>query len=162
MERRGAPKKVVNKKEIGRRIAEARKQAGLTQEELREQIGRQNVKSISDWERGFSTPTKKTLMKIASICGVSYGSIYSTEDAETELQARIIQNSMTILQSFNPIEYHLSVAVKNALEKADLKKAGLSVSDLDHFEKYMELSIKNSMEFFINNLLEQTSRKDDQ
>lgn len=159
MERRGAPKKIIDKVAIGKRIAAARKQAGLTQEELREMIGRENVKSISDWERGISTPPKKTLEKIAKICGVPFDSIYTTNDAQTEETVRTIQHSMSILKSFDPIEYHLTVAMKNAQSKVNWKGTSFSISDLDRFEAYMEASMKSSMEFFINNLLNNDKKK---
>lgn len=157
MERRGAPKKVIDKKAIGKRIAQARKQAGLTQEELMELIGRKNVKSISDWERGISTPPKKTLEKIANICGVSFDSIYTANDAQTEESGKIIQQSINILRSFDPIEYHLNVAMRNARSKVNLKN--ISSADLGRFEAYMEASIKSSMEFFINNLVNIDKKK---
>lgn len=162
MERRGAPKKVIDKIAIGKRIAHARKQAGLTQEELMELIGRKNVKSISDWERGISTPPKKTLEKIANICGVPFDSIYTSMDSHTEETGKIFHQSIDILRSFDPIEYHLNVAMKNARNKVNWKGTSFSVSDLDRFEAYMEASIKSSMEFFINNLMTPKTRKDEQ
>ena len=102
---------------------------------------------------------KKTLEKIASICGVPFDSIYTANDAQTEETAKTIQHSINILRSFDAIEYHLNVAMKNARSKVNWKGTSFSVSDLDRFEAYMEASMKSSMEFFINNLMNTDKKK---
>lgn len=52
--------------DIGAQIKAARKQAGLSQEELAEKIGCKQ-KQISDWERGSFAPKFSTIVKIADV-----------------------------------------------------------------------------------------------
>ena len=51
--------------EIGRRIASAREEAGLTQQELAERIGLRSGQSISRYERGETEVPSKKLRRIA-------------------------------------------------------------------------------------------------
>lgn len=68
--------------EIGRRIAQYRKAAGLTQEQLGELSGH-HKQSISDWERGERTPYVDSLASIASALGVSMDTlVYGTVPEE--------------------------------------------------------------------------------
>lgn len=55
---------------IGRRIQQSREQAGLTQEELAEQIDR-STQFISTIERGLAGPSLETTIKICEVLGVS-------------------------------------------------------------------------------------------
>ena len=158
MDKRGAPKKSIDKAAIGSRIREARKHACLTQEDLACAVGRKDKKTISDWERGISTPTKKTIKKIATVCGVPYEAIFTAEDVHVESLSKTVAHSKNILADFNPIEYHYSTGVKKAFVSTDWSKVSFSFDDLERFEAFIESSAKNSIEFFINNLTEK--RKD--
>ena len=57
-------------KEIGRRIAEARRTAGLTQPDLAEKMGI-SFQAVSNWERGESMPDIAKLPELAAILGMS-------------------------------------------------------------------------------------------
>lgn len=56
--------------QLGLRIREARKKAGLTQEQLAEQL-EMNKKHISNMECGKSSPSLPALIRICQICEVS-------------------------------------------------------------------------------------------
>ena len=61
---------------IGKFIAELRKQKGLTQEQLGEQIGVSN-KTVSRWETGVYMPPADALMKMSELFGVTVNEILS-------------------------------------------------------------------------------------
>jgi transcriptional regulator with XRE-family HTH domain len=55
------------RQELGRRIQEAREEAGLTQAQLAELIGLKYAQSVSNYERGKSEPRRKRLRRIAEV-----------------------------------------------------------------------------------------------
>ena len=61
---------------IGKFIAELRKQKGLTQEQLGEQIGVSN-KTVSRWETGVYMPPADALMKMSELFGVTVNELLS-------------------------------------------------------------------------------------
>ncbi len=56
--------------ELGNRLAELRKQHGLSQEELADQLG-VSRQAISKWERGEASPDTDNLIELARIYGIS-------------------------------------------------------------------------------------------
>lgn len=61
---------------IGNFIAQLRKQNGLTQEQLGEQIGVTN-KTVSRWETGVYMPPADALMKMSELFGVTVNELLS-------------------------------------------------------------------------------------
>jgi len=55
---------------IGERIAEARRQRGLTQEDLRRRTGNSKT-AVSNWERGVSAPTIQNLRELCQALAVA-------------------------------------------------------------------------------------------
>jgi transcriptional regulator with XRE-family HTH domain len=55
---------------LGRRIADARRDMGLTQKDLAEKVG-VTAQAVSKWERGSSCPDISILDEIACAIGVS-------------------------------------------------------------------------------------------
>ena len=66
---------------MGRFISEMRKEKGLTQKELAEQLGVTD-KAVSKWERAVSSPDIGLLIPLAKILGVSAGELLGGERAE--------------------------------------------------------------------------------
>lgn len=56
-------------REIGQAIAATRRARGLTQEELRRQVGN-SKNAVSNWERGASAPTVQNLREICRVLDV--------------------------------------------------------------------------------------------
>lgn len=67
---------------IGRRIAQARKRAGLTQEQLAEQLGI-SPQAVSKWENGWNLPDLENMLLLAEKLNVPYSNLIEEED-ETE------------------------------------------------------------------------------
>ena len=55
---------------LGRRIADARRDRGLTQKDLAEKVG-VTAQAVSKWERGSSCPDISILDEIACALGIS-------------------------------------------------------------------------------------------
>lgn len=66
---------------MGKFISGLRKEKGLTQKELAEQLGVTD-KAVSKWERAVSSPDIGLLIPLAKILGVSAGELLSGERAE--------------------------------------------------------------------------------
>ena len=63
---------------IGRNIAQARKKAGLTQEQLAERVGL-SPQAISKWENGRNLPDLENLMQLAEQLNVPYSQLMGQE-----------------------------------------------------------------------------------
>lgn len=74
------------KKEIGRRILELRKEKGLTQAELLEQIymSDKSVASLRKWEKGFAIPPLESLVAMASVFGCDIGYLLCDKDIKRQ------------------------------------------------------------------------------
>ena len=68
---------------IGRYIADKRKQLGLTQRQLAEQLGMSD-KSVSKWERGICLPDVSVYSDLCRILGISIHEFLAGEDIPTE------------------------------------------------------------------------------
>jgi transcriptional regulator with XRE-family HTH domain len=71
---------------IGTRIAQLRKQAGLTQQELGPAAGLHG-QTISDLERGVNTPVLTTLVAIAQALGIPLSELVDEPQPEPEVAA---------------------------------------------------------------------------
>ena len=65
----------------GKRIKNARRQAGLTQAELADRLG-VPFQSISQWERDIRNPKKETIVRIAKALNISVSCLLDSEDLE--------------------------------------------------------------------------------
>lgn len=70
-------------KPIGEKIAYLRRQAGLTQSQLAEQLGI-SAQAVSKWESGLSCPDIMTLLPLSKILGVSTDLLLGGENPEDE------------------------------------------------------------------------------
>lgn len=72
------------RKTIAENLIHYRKQAGLTQQELSEQI-HYSDKSISKWERGEGLPDVPTLVKLAEVFGVSPAALLESGESAQDV-----------------------------------------------------------------------------
>ena len=68
---------------LGRRIQEARKAAGLSQESLGERLG-VSRQAVSKWESDASVPDLENLIAMSRIFGVTIGALLGVEPAAEE------------------------------------------------------------------------------
>lgn len=71
--------------DLGKNIAKARKDAGMTQEQLAEkmQVARQTV---SKWEAGITMPTVPGLVQLAKVLGTDCNSLLAEEEKQPEIK----------------------------------------------------------------------------
>ena len=80
----------MNLEKVGNFIAELRKEKGLTQEKLGEQLG-VSGKTISKWERGVNAPDIALLNSLSTILGVDIKEILNGErKAEKNLDRKSV------------------------------------------------------------------------
>lgn len=84
----------IDKKAVGRRLAELRKQKNLTMEEVATSLNLGGKSTVNNWEKGRSFP-KKQLNELANLLDtspeyISYGSVeeYLTELVKTDFQSK--------------------------------------------------------------------------
>ena len=89
---------------IGKTIAEARKRAGLTQEQLAEKIG-VTPQAVSKWESGHNIPDLDNLFIVAEVTNTPYqfllGDPNTVDPAELDIRARLFreENMYTRIKS---------------------------------------------------------------
>lgn len=86
---------------IGKYIAQKRKNLGLTQRDIAEQLGMSD-KSVSKWERGVCLPDVSVYMELCRIIGISLNEFIAGEDIEqVELQEKSEQNILDVTKDGN-------------------------------------------------------------
>ena len=83
-------------KTLGRRIAQLRKQKGMSQEDFADVSGKM-INTISNIERGLSDPKVTTLMSISKALGISIDELFS-ETKQVLTTEELPSNIATILQ----------------------------------------------------------------
>lgn len=83
-------------KTLGRRIAQLRKQKGMSQEDFADISGKM-INTISNIERGLSDPKVTTLMSISKALGISIDELFS-ETKQVQTTEELPSNIATILQ----------------------------------------------------------------
>ena len=69
---------MIDTSSLGKRIADARHDLGLTQRELAEKVG-VTAQAVSKWERGSSCPDISILDEVANTLNVSVSSLLGVE-----------------------------------------------------------------------------------
>lgn len=96
---------------IGKYIAQKRKNLGLTQREIAEQLGMSD-KSVSKWERGVCLPEVSVYMELCRILGISLNEFIAGEDIEqVELQEKSEQNILDVTKDGNYKKRRLKVII---------------------------------------------------
>lgn len=108
---------------VGRNIAEARKQAGLTQEELAEKVGYKTKSAINKIELGVRDLPQKKIAAFAQALGVTPGHLMGW-DAEPEDHGALAAEVLKDPALLQMVQDYLS------LEEADQYTARLLVSSL--------------------------------
>lgn len=93
------------KQMVGRRVREARKRLGWTQEDLAERIERA-VETVSNLERGHTVPTLDTLERVGRALGVPVRDFFEEADAGSSRHAelRVVLGSMLSQLSTEDLE----------------------------------------------------------
>lgn len=112
------------KKTLGMIIAELRKEKGMTQLELAEQMGVTD-KAVSKWERDLSCPDINSLPKLADILGVSVEDMLQIKK-EAEKQSGKINEIIDVAPKAVAMAMGIAVTVLSILNAMDLN-TGMSM-----------------------------------
>ena len=107
------------KKTLGTIIAELRKQRGMTQLELAEQMGVTD-KAESKWERDLSCPDINTLPNLAEILGVSVEDLLQAKKGEPVPKKDVYEITETVLKGIT-LAMGVAVTVLTILDALDVK-----------------------------------------
>ena len=100
------------KQTFGEKVASLRKEHGMTQLQLAEQMGVTD-KAVSKWERNLSLPDVNSIPKLAEILGVSVDDLMQVESTKKEEQLEDLVKTI-----FKAVAVAMGVAVV-ALEILD-------------------------------------------
>lgn len=142
---------------IGKYIAQKRKNLGLTQREIAEQLGMSD-KSVSKWERGVCLPDVSVYMELCRIIGISLNEFIAGEDIEqVELQEKSEQNILDVTEDGNYKKRRLKaiIAVLVCICVAVTSLSGYLLWKRFHVEtNYIEPFDENSVEMRILKLVD--------
>lgn len=104
------------KKTLGEIITEARKERGMTQKDLAEQM---NVtdKAVSKWERDLSCPDVHSLPKLAEVLGLSMEELMQTAKKGDQDSGGELRKALEIALKAIPLAMGIAVVVGSALGK---------------------------------------------
>lgn len=91
----------MSKKNLGQQLADARRSAGMSQEELGEAVGASG-RTVSTWETDVHMPTKRVQATIESLYGWPAGTIAYTARTQGELPS--------VANTFSPGQAELAAA----------------------------------------------------
>lgn len=142
---------------IGKYIAQKRKNLGLTQRDIAQQLGMSD-KSVSKWERGVCLPDVSVYMELCRIIGISLNEFIAGEDIEqVELQEKSEQNILDVTEDGNYKKRRLKaiIAVLVCICVAVTSLSGYLLWKRFHVEtNYIEPFDENSAEMRILKLVD--------
>ena len=126
------------KKTLGTRIAELRKEKGMTQLELAQQMGVTD-KAVSKWERDLSCPDINTIPRLAETLGVSMDDlmqIYTSDKPEPEIHIHLSTIARAVALAMGvAVVVLLLLGELTVLNGMGMLGIGLACSALAQFEK---------------------------
>lgn len=105
------------KRMVGRRVKQARKDAGLTQEALAERIERA-VETVSNLERGHTLPTLDTLERVSRALGVPIRDFFEIEADASPRRAELRLRMDTLLSELSDADFDVAVGLVRVLAAA--------------------------------------------
>ena len=101
---------------LAKRIREERKRLGLTQEEVAEKAG-MDYKFLSGIERNVDKPSLDTFVRIAEALGVSYNSLLTDKNQETDSSSKYLVQAKYFLSKFSKKKRSHIISVLKEIEK---------------------------------------------
>lgn len=92
-----------NQEKTGKYIAEKRKQMGMTQKQLAEQVGITD-KAVSKWERGKSIPDSMVMEELSRTLQISMNEFFSGEDIQEEYYSDRAEENMRYLMEESSVQ----------------------------------------------------------
>lgn len=106
---------------LGAMIAALRKEKGMTQLELANQLGVTD-KAVSKWERDLSCPDVHSLPKLAQVLGVSVDELMRSKIKPEETEKKGVDKILRLILKALPLAMGIALIMLSILKK-----------DLDHY-----------------------------
>ena len=135
---------ILDQEKTGNYIAEKRKQLGMTQKQLAEQVGLTD-KAVSKWERGKSVPDSAMIADLCRILHISVNEFLSGEDIQKESYPDKAEENMRVLmkehnsQKKNSILIIVSMAVGFILTLIGLIAAFMNIHGLNVITYFVDI-----------------------
>lgn len=111
------------KKSLGVVITALRKEKGMTQAQLAEQMGVTD-KAVSKWERDLSCPDISSVPKLAEILGVTVDQLMQSEKASFPVNQKAQEITALILRAV-PLAMGIAVTVLTILNQLDAESGNI-------------------------------------
>ena len=108
----------MKQKTMGRRIADMRKEKGMTQQELAEEMGVTD-KAVSKWERDLSCPDIATVPKLAALFGVSTGELLEGREEPETAEKKDVAPLVRLILKAVALAMGVAVTVLSAMKELD-------------------------------------------
>ena len=107
------------KKTLGTQITELRKENGMTQAQLAEQMGVTD-KAVSKWERDISCPDINSVPKLAEVLGTTVEQLMDGKGKESPVGEKV-QEIINLALRAVPLAMGIAVTVLMVLDQLDSK-----------------------------------------
>lgn len=102
---------MLDQEKTGKYIAEKRKQLGMTQRQLAEQVGITD-KAVSKWERGKSIPDSAVMEELCEVLHISINEFFSGEDIKEENYSdKAEENIRTLIEQSDVQKKHSRIVI---------------------------------------------------
>lgn len=129
---------------IGRLITELRKQKGLTQQELGDQVG-VGFRAVSKWERGLTLPDISIISDLSKILGISTDYLLSPSSYYSQQHKKTFKEKISIFPE-NKINHYKNKHNYKEENYKVIREIGIAVVvEVIVLNILNELSIKNSI-----------------
>ncbi len=116
-----------NMAKIGRRIAELRKENGLTQMGLADALGI-SFQAVSNWERGNTMPDISKLQELAGILGVSIDKLLGGEETAAVIEKAMDETAVLSIDEFKEVGALMAPEqVKERFDKSRESESGRAI-----------------------------------
>ena len=110
----------MSSKSMGETISTLRKEKGLTQKELADQLNITD-KAVSKWERDAACPDTQLIPKLAEIFGVSIEELMNAKSAAVPVKHNTVENMINLILKAVPMAMGVAVVVTSLLGELDVR-----------------------------------------
>ena len=110
----------MSSKSMGETISTLRKEKGLTQKELADQLNITD-KAVSKWERDAACPDTQLIPKLAEIFGVSIEELMNAKSAAVPVKHNTVENMINLILKTVPTAMGVAVVVTSLLGELDVR-----------------------------------------
>lgn len=134
----------MDKQTVGKRIANIRKELGLTLEEFGKKVHDANKSIVSKWERGDTLPSNKRIKRIAEIGGTSTEELLNDKKPLLVIEVDDLNSVPRVYYKGEEIKNKHSIDYEWLTKDSEIN-SGLNKVTLDYYDNEQNrIVIKNS------------------